>query len=96
MGNKIKNVSSSLEEAYKEANQVGLFPVQLTTKSADHKTDWLTDPFVRRVRNVKKEVWIQIFLTEKKEKRSIGEEALPKQRYFVLTYDWIDLISKIQ
>ncbi|XP_027075520.1 putative disease resistance protein RGA3 [Coffea arabica] len=46
MANKIKNASASLEEAYREANQIGLHPVQLTMTSADHKEDRSTDPFV--------------------------------------------------
>ncbi|CDP14728.1 unnamed protein product [Coffea canephora] len=56
MANKIKNVSASLEEAYREANQIGLHPVQLTMASADHKEDRLTVPFVDESEMVGREV----------------------------------------
>nr|XP_027064089.1 putative disease resistance protein RGA3 [Coffea arabica]XP_027064090.1 putative disease resistance protein RGA3 [Coffea arabica] len=56
MVNKIKNVSASLEEAYREANQIGLHPVQLTMASADHKEDRLTVPFVDESEMVGREV----------------------------------------
>nr|XP_027063841.1 putative disease resistance protein RGA3 [Coffea arabica]XP_027063842.1 putative disease resistance protein RGA3 [Coffea arabica]XP_027063843.1 putative disease resistance protein RGA3 [Coffea arabica]XP_027063845.1 putative disease resistance protein RGA3 [Coffea arabica] len=46
MANKIKNVSASLEEAYREANQIGLHPAQIRMTSADQKEDRSTDPFV--------------------------------------------------
>ncbi|CDP15890.1 unnamed protein product [Coffea canephora] len=46
MANKIKNVRASLEEAYREANQIGFHPAQLPMASADHKQDRSTDPFV--------------------------------------------------
>nr|XP_027062077.1 putative disease resistance protein RGA3 [Coffea arabica]XP_027062078.1 putative disease resistance protein RGA3 [Coffea arabica]XP_027062079.1 putative disease resistance protein RGA3 [Coffea arabica]XP_027062080.1 putative disease resistance protein RGA3 [Coffea arabica] len=56
MANKIKNVSASLEEAYREANKIGLHPVQLTMASADHKEDRLTVPFVDESEMVGREV----------------------------------------
>ncbi|KAL3509233.1 hypothetical protein ACH5RR_028634 [Cinchona calisaya] len=46
MASRIKNVTSSLEEAYKEANQIGLHPVELIITAPDHKEDRITDPFV--------------------------------------------------
>ncbi|CDP14721.1 unnamed protein product, partial [Coffea canephora] len=55
MANKIKNVSASLEEAYKEANQIGLHPAQLPMASADHKVDRSTDPFVDESETVGRE-----------------------------------------
>nr|XP_027060972.1 putative disease resistance protein RGA3 [Coffea arabica] len=56
MANKIKNVSASLEEAYREANQIGLHPAQLPMTSADHKEDRSTDPFVDESETVGREV----------------------------------------
>ncbi|XP_027152418.1 putative disease resistance protein RGA3 [Coffea eugenioides] len=58
MANKIKNVSASLEEAYRRANQIGLHPVQLPMTSADHKEDRWTDPFVEESEMVGREVEI--------------------------------------
>ncbi|XP_071904978.1 putative disease resistance protein RGA4 [Coffea arabica] len=55
MANKIKNVSASLEEAYREANQIGLQPAQLPMTSADHKQDRSTDPFVDESQTVGRE-----------------------------------------
>nr|XP_027127691.1 putative disease resistance protein RGA3 [Coffea arabica] len=55
MANKIKNVSASLEEAYKEANKIGLHPAQLPMASADHRVDRLTDPFVDESETVGRE-----------------------------------------
>ncbi|KAL3509255.1 hypothetical protein ACH5RR_028656 [Cinchona calisaya] len=46
MASRIKNVNSSLDEAYKEANQIGLHPVELIIRAPDHKEDRMTDPFV--------------------------------------------------
>ncbi|KAL3509092.1 hypothetical protein ACH5RR_028493, partial [Cinchona calisaya] len=46
MSSRIKNVTSSLEEAYREANQIGFRPVELTITAPDHKEDRITDPFV--------------------------------------------------
>ncbi|CDP15916.1 unnamed protein product [Coffea canephora] len=54
MANKIKNVSASLKEAYKEANQIGLHS-QLPMTSADHKQDRSTDPFVDESQTVGRE-----------------------------------------
>nr|XP_027127550.1 putative disease resistance protein RGA3 isoform X3 [Coffea arabica]XP_027127552.1 putative disease resistance protein RGA3 isoform X3 [Coffea arabica] len=56
MANKIKNVSASLEEAYTEANQIGLYPAQLPMPSADQKEDRSTDPFVDESETVGREV----------------------------------------
>ncbi|CDP14811.1 unnamed protein product [Coffea canephora] len=56
MANNIKNVSASLEEAYREANQIGLHPAQLPMTSADHKEDRLTVPFVDESEMVGREV----------------------------------------
>ncbi|XP_027063770.1 putative disease resistance protein RGA3 [Coffea arabica] len=56
MANKIKNVSASLEEAYRKADQIGLQPVQLPMSSADHKQDRSTDPFVDESQTVGREV----------------------------------------
>ncbi|XP_027063090.1 putative disease resistance protein RGA3 [Coffea arabica] len=56
MANKIKNVSASLEEAYREANQIGLHPVQLIMAFAAHKEDRLTVPFVDESEMVGREV----------------------------------------
>ncbi|XP_027172181.1 putative disease resistance protein RGA3 [Coffea eugenioides] len=56
MANKIKNVSASLEEAYREANQIGLYPAQLPMPSADQKEDRSTDPFVDESETVGREV----------------------------------------
>ncbi|CDP14726.1 unnamed protein product [Coffea canephora] len=55
MAKKIKNVSASLEKAYKEANQIGLHPAQLPMASADHKVDRLTVPFVDELEIVARE-----------------------------------------
>ncbi|XP_027170087.1 putative disease resistance protein RGA1 [Coffea eugenioides] len=55
MANKIKNVSASLEEAYKEAKQMGLQPAQLPMPSADHKEDRWTAPFVDESETVGRE-----------------------------------------
>ncbi|XP_027184538.1 putative disease resistance protein RGA3 [Coffea eugenioides] len=55
MANKIKNVSASLEEAYKEANKIGLHPAQLPMASADHRVDRSTDPFVDESETVGRE-----------------------------------------
>nr|XP_027060965.1 putative disease resistance protein RGA3 [Coffea arabica] len=56
MANNIKNVSASLEEAYREANQIGLHPAQLPMTSADHKEDRLTVPFLDESEMVGREV----------------------------------------
>nr|XP_027127014.1 putative disease resistance protein RGA3 [Coffea arabica] len=55
MANKIKNVSASLEEAYRKANQIGLQPAQLPMTSADRKQDRSTDPFVDESQTVGRE-----------------------------------------
>ncbi|XP_027185036.1 putative disease resistance protein RGA3 [Coffea eugenioides] len=55
MANKIKNVSASLEEAYKEAKRIGLHPAQLPMASADHKEDRWTAPFVDESETVGRE-----------------------------------------
>ncbi|CDP14764.1 unnamed protein product [Coffea canephora] len=57
MADKIKKVMASLEEAYKEANQIGLQPAQLPMASADHnhKVDRWTAPFVDESETVGRE-----------------------------------------
>ncbi|XP_027172114.1 putative disease resistance protein RGA3 [Coffea eugenioides] len=63
IANKIKNVSASLEEAYREANQIGLHPVQLTMASADHKVDRLTVPFMDESEMVGREVEVSLVVS---------------------------------
>ncbi|XP_027064085.1 putative disease resistance protein RGA3 [Coffea arabica] len=55
MADKIKEVMASLEEAYKEAKQMGLHPAQLPMASTDHKVDRSTDPFVYESETVGRE-----------------------------------------
>ncbi|CDP14763.1 unnamed protein product [Coffea canephora] len=55
MADKIKKVMASLEEAYKEANQIGLQPAQLPMASADHKEDRWTASFVDESETVGRE-----------------------------------------
>ncbi|KAL3509230.1 hypothetical protein ACH5RR_028631 [Cinchona calisaya] len=57
MAIKIKNVTSSLEEAFQEANQIGLHAVEVIITAPDHKEDRLTtDPFVDESEIVGREV----------------------------------------
>ncbi|KAL3497602.1 hypothetical protein ACH5RR_040334 [Cinchona calisaya] len=46
MSHKIKTIMVSLEEAFNEANQIGLWAVELTNKSSNPEKIRLTHPYV--------------------------------------------------